>query len=150
MDNASALVAYRHRSREEPAKIAVTASQRIGILPRLAAIVALPNARVDTFDMVRMNKLLPVVVQGHSCIIVPSLVEPGSPTARIGRPSELAHVVGKLAKSSFAFRERRFGPLALRDFLGNDIDAKNGTGGVFQRMQSAKHARRCHRQAAGR
>ena len=46
----------------------------------------------------------------------------------------MAHVVGKLAKSSFAFRKRLFGTFAFRDFLGNDIDAENVTGGVFQRM----------------
>jgi hypothetical protein len=57
-----------------------------------------------------------------------------NPPARVGRPSKLAHVVGKLAKSSFAFRKRRFGTFAFRNFLGNDIDAENVTGGVFQRM----------------
>jgi len=88
--------------------------------------------------MVWMNELLPFrpfyVLQCCPCIVVPSLVEPGSLTARVGRPSELAHVVGKLAKSAFAFRERRFGTFALRDFFGDDIDAENVAGGIFQRM----------------
>jgi hypothetical protein len=85
-----------------------------------------------------MNKLLPVVLQGHSRIIAPSFVEPGSSAARIGRPSELAHVVGKLAKSSLALRKRGFGTFAFRNFLGNDIDAENVASGVFQRMPVGK------------
>jgi hypothetical protein len=84
--------------------------------------------------MVRMNEPLPVALQCHSSIIIPSFVKPGSSTARIGRPSKLAHVVGELAKSSFAFGKRRFGTFAFRDFLGNDIDAENVASGIFQWM----------------
>jgi hypothetical protein len=100
--------------------------------------VTLLSARVDPLDMVWMNKFLPFgplyVLQRCPRIIVPSLVEPRSPTAPIGRPGKLAHVVGELAKSSFAFNKRRFGTFTLRDFLGNDIDAENLAGAVFQRM----------------
>jgi hypothetical protein len=50
----------------------------------------------------------------------------------------LAHVVGKLSKSSLAFSKRRFGTFAFSDFLGNDIDAENAASGILQRVPVGK------------
>jgi hypothetical protein len=50
----------------------------------------------------------------------------------------LAHVVGKLAKSSFAFRKRRFRTFAFCNFLGNDIDAQDPASAIFQRVPVRK------------
>jgi hypothetical protein len=92
--------------------------------------------------MVRVKELLPLralhLLQCHFRIVVPTFVEPSSSTDRIGRPGELAHVVGKLPKSSLAFSKRRFGTFAFCNFLGNNIDAENAASGILQRVPVGK------------
>jgi hypothetical protein len=126
-DDVSALIANWHSPSKEPAEISVPTSQRKRVLPGLAAIGTLSDALVDLFDMIRMNQLLPIrvchVLRCCPRIVMPTFVEPSPSTARIGRPSKLAHVVRKFAKSSFAFCKYRFGTLAFRNFLGNDVNA---------------------------
>jgi hypothetical protein len=85
-----------------------------------------------------MMRLLPSptlhLIERRTRIFVPALVEPSSPTGRIGRPRKLAHVVGKLAKSLLARGQGRFGALAFSNLLGNDVDADDTAVSLSQRM----------------
>ena len=72
---------------------------------------------------------------------MPAFVVPIYPASGVGRPGELADVVGKFAEAQIAFAQRllagsyySFGALAFGDVLRNYIDPDHFPVGVLRRM----------------
>src|SRR5579863_4117295 len=128
-DHLACLVADRQGARKEPAVAAICATQRKCVFPGRSAFKTFSEFSHDTVDMVGVVNLAPTpalhVLESGPGIVEPALVEPVCPAGAIGGPGELADVVGELMESGFAFGERRVRPLALGNFLRDDIDAEN-------------------------
>ena len=97
------------------------------------AFKALSNALDDTVNVLGVVNFAPTpplhLFQSCAGVVVPALVVPIYPAGVVGRPGELADVVGKFAEAQLAFAQRllagryySFGALAFGDVLRNHID----------------------------
>lgn len=93
------LIADRQRPRKKPPVLALFASERKRVFPRLARIERMPDFPNHPVDVIWMMDFLPAptlhFLKRRAGVIKPTLIVPVNPTRGVGHPGELAHVIGK-------------------------------------------------------
>src|ERR1700730_10709957 len=127
------LIADWQRPRKKPPVLALFASERKRVFPRLASVERMPNFLNHSVDVIWMMDLLPApalpFLKGRAGVIEPTLIVPVNPTRGVRHPRELAHVIGKFPELPLPGGKRLFGPFALGDVgAGTDQISRDARG----------------------